>query len=524
MNANQHAALIQRGISFHNARTFLEAERCYQMVLREDPGNTDALNLMGVLAIEANRNDVALDYFRKAVKLAPKIAMYRNNLGNALCVQSELGEALLHLHKAVTLDPRYVEALCNLGKVHRMQREMETAREWLNKALAVDPQFLNARSELAEIDSEMGRFAEAVAAFESILAVDPLHVEAFCGLALARKFEKGDPWIARFEDMLRLKTLRADQLAPLHHAFAKICNDAGRYDDAFAHFTVGKKYKNAVFDADYLEAQYNLTADLFTPEFYADREGWGLPDERPVFVLGLPRSGTTLTEQILSSHNDIDGLGELLDMRKLAQKLDYGIGDAKQFLRRVTQLKKPEVRKLAATYLQAYAQSRKPHALRLVDKSPHNYELLGLIALLFPRAQIMFCQRDAMDNCVAIYMQNFSDSHGYNRSLDDLGRYWRAYRFVSQKLVQQVPLAITTVDYEATVQDPETAARRIIGGTGLPWDEACLRFYETERAVRTPSRWQVRQPIYSSSVSRWKRYERHLGPLQAQLAKIGMGA
>jgi tetratricopeptide (TPR) repeat protein len=519
MNANTHAALIQRGISFHNQRAFLEAERCYQTVLRNNPKNTDALNLMGVLAIEANRNDLALDFFRKAVKLAPQIAMYRNNLGNALSGQTDLREALPHLHKAVELDPCYLDALCNLGKAYRLLGDTDTAISWFNKALVIDQSFLRAKAGLAEVDSELGRFEEAVAAFEDILAKDPLQVEAFCGLALARKFEKDDPWIARYEDLLAIKTLRGDQLAPLHHAFAKICNDIGRYDDAFAHFTIGKKYKNAQFDPERLEQGYRHSALLFTPAFFAERAGWGLPDERPIFVVGLPRSGTTLTEQILSSHPQIEGLGELPDMRKVAQKLDYGVGDPKHFVRRVKQLKKADVRKLAQTYLQAYAQSRKPGVLRLVDKSPHNYELLGLIALLFPKAQVMFCRRDPMDNCVAIYMQNFNDSHGYNRSLQDLGRYWRAYRLVSEELVRQVPLRITQVDYETTVAEPEAAARRIVDGTGLPWDDACLRFYETERSVRTPSRWQVRQPIYSSSVGRWKRYEKHLGPLQAELAK-----
>ncbi len=524
MTAQHHTALIQRGISFHNARAFLEAERCYQTVLRDDPKNTDALNLMGVLAVEANRNDVALDYFRKAVKLAPRIAIYRNNLGNALCVNTDLDEALPHLHRAVDLDPNYPDALCNLGKVYRLRDDMDTASGWFNKALVVAPGFARARAGLAEIDSELGRFDEAIATFEDILATDPVNVEAFCGLALARKFEKNDTWIPRFENLLQLKTLRADQLAPLHHSFAKVCNDIGRFDDAFAHFTTGKTYKNTQFDAARLEEGYTTSAMLFTPGFYGERQGWGLPDERPVFVVGLPRSGTTLTEQILASHPDIAGLGELPDMRKLAQTLGYGSGPPKDFADKVRKLKKPEVQRLAETYIKAYARSNKPHAMRMVDKSPHNYELLGLIALLFPKAHVLHCRRQPMDNCVAIYMQNFNDSHGYNRSLNDLGRYWRAYRFLVDKMATQVPLAVTAVDYETTVAEPEAAARRIIQGVGMPWDDACLRFYETERAVKTPSRWQVRQPIYSSSVDRWKRYEKHLGPLQDELAKHGMGS
>lgn len=523
MRINQHAALIQRGIAFYNTRSFLEAERCFQSVLSDNPKNTDALNLMGVLAVEANRNDIALDYFRNAVKLAPHIAMYRNNLGNALSVDTELLAALPHLLKAVELDPAYPDALCNLGKVYRLLGDLVRAGEWFNKALAIEPAFLRAKAGLAEIDSEMGRFEKAIATFETILAKDPLHVEAFCGLAMARKFEKDNPWISRFEALLATKTLRPDQRAPLHHAFAKVCNDVGRYDDAFSHFTIGKTYKNAHFDPERLEQGYRLSASLFTPAFYEARKGWGLADKRPTFVVGLPRSGTTLTEQILSSHADIEGLGELPDMRKLAQKLGFGDGDPKDFIRNVKRLKKAEVRDLAGTYLKAYAQSKQTGALRIVDKSPHNYELLGLIALLFPRAHVLHCRREAMDNCVAIFMQNFNDSHGYSRSLTDLGRYWRAYRFLSERLIAQVPLQVTSVDYEATVAEPEVAARRIIAATGLPWDDACLKFYETERAVRTPSRWQVRQPIYASSVGRWKRYEQYLGPLRDALAKPEMG-
>lgn len=514
---------MRRGIAFHNARAFVEAERCYQTVLQLNPKNPDALNLMGVLAVEANQRETALDYFQRAVKIEPEIAIYRNNLGNALCFNTDFEHALVHLQKAVALDPNYLEAICNLGKVNRLLGDITTSTKWLNRALRLQPGHLTAINELAEIESELGRFDQAIQMFEGVLARDPMNVEALCGLAQARKFESGDPWIMRFEELLRQKNLRADQLAPLHHAFAKICNDLGRYDDAFVNFTIGKTYKNIRFDAGHLEETYRTLASLFTPEFFLERQGWGSKDERPVFVVGLPRSGTTLTEQILSSHGMCAGLGELPDMRRVAQQVGFGKGSPATFANEVRRLKKTDVRRLANTYLNAYVRSSKPGAARMLDKSPHNYELLGLIALLFPKAHVLFCQRNPMDNCVAIYMQNFDDSHGYNRSLSDLGRYWRAYRFLREEMVRQVPLPIALVDYESTVADPEEAARRIVKSVGLPWDDACLRFYETERAVRTPSRWQVRQPIYTSSVGRWNRYASHLGPLQIELGKAGMG-
>ena len=509
--------LVQRGIVFHNARQFVEAERCYQTVLRDNPKNTDALNLMGVLAVEANQNHLALDYFRKAVRLNPAIAMYRNNLGNALVVNSDLEEALPHLEAAARLDPRYIDALCNLGKVYRLQGAMQKAADYFNQALAIDGKSLRGQAGLAEIDSEMGRFDQAVASFEKILAQDPENVEAYCGLALAAKFEAEDPRIAGFERLLVSPKLRDDQRAPLHHAFAKICNDIGRYDEAFAHFAFGKKYKNAQFDAAHLERGYEVSCGLFTQEFYAERQGYGVADERPVFIVGLPRSGTTLTEQIVSSHHQVCGLGELPDMRKLVQSLGYGKGKPEDFAATVAALGKRQVEKLAQSYLKSYQHATKPKALRMVDKSPHNYEVLGLIALLFPNAHVLHCRRDLMDNCVAIYMQNFNDSHGYNRSLPDLGRYAKAYRSLMDYSTAALPLKLLAVDYEKNVEMPEAMARAMIAHLGLDWDDACLRFFENERVVRTPSRWQVRQPIYASSVNRWKRYEKHLGPLKVAL-------
>ena len=471
---------------------------------------------MGVLAIEAGRNTVALDYLHKAVKLSPKQAIYRNNLGNALIIASHCEEALPHLRKAVALDPGYADAWCNIGKAWRLIGDMAEAEKHFRKTLSLSPGFLRAQAGLAELDSEMGRFDEAGKAFDRILSLDPRNVETLCGLAMVRKFEAGDPVIAHFETMLRDVQLRDDERAPLHHAFAKICNDLGRYDEAVTHFTRGKELKKLKFHAELHHATYAAQKALFTPAFFVERKDFGSDDNRPVFVVGLPRSGTTLTEQILASHNAIVGLGELPDMRKIAQGLGYGSADPEVFTGRVAKLTKREAHDLAQTYCKAYKRAPKD-AQRLVDKSPHNYELLGLIALLFPKAHIINCRRDPMDNCVAIYMQNFSESHGYNKDFATLGAYFREYQGLLTHWQNVVPVPIHALDYEATVAQFEVTARALINFVGLPWDDNCLKFFESERQVRTPSRWQVRQPIYNSSVNRWKRYEKYLGPLKAEL-------
>ena len=512
----RQSALIAQGIALQNQRRFVDAERLYQSVLRENPNHPDALNLMGLLAVEANQYKVALSYVEKAVKLEPQIAMYRNNLGNTLIISTRYQDALVHLRKAVAIDPTYAEAWSNLGKASRLNGDTEQAAKYFKRALTITPGFLNAQTGLAEIASETGQFEEAQAKFKHILILDPHNLDALCGLAMVKKYASDDPLIKTYEARLAAANLRDDQRAPLHHAFAKICNDVGRYDDAVAHFARGKFYKKLSFDAELHMANYAALKQLFTPEFFAERKGHGLPDERPVFVIGMPRSGTTLTEQILASHGSVVGLGELPDMRLITQELGFGKPDPRTFTSNVAKLSAKATAKLAQRYLKSYARVY-ASTLRVIDKSPHNYELLGLIALMFPRAHIIHCTREPIDNCVAIYMQNFSESHSYNKDFETLGDYYRAYQGLMNHWKQVLPLQIHETVYEYTVAELEHQARAMINFLGLDWDENCLNYHQLDRQVRTPSRWQVRQPIYSTSVERWRRYEKHLGPLKAAL-------
>lgn len=512
----RQTALIAKGIELHNAGRFVEAERAYQTVLRENPEHPDALNLMGVLAVEASQYRIAVDYMSKAVKLAPGKAIYRNNLGNALIISSRAEEAIPHLERAVKLDPSYAEAWTNLGKAWRQIGDIEKAGKYLSRALNVAPGFLRAQIGLAEIQSEMGQFVEAKAAFSRILLLDPRNIEALCGLAGTHKFTAGEPLIENFEKMLGNPALRDDERAPLHHAYGKICNDLGRYEDAFLHFTRGKQLKKLKFHMELHRATYAAAKELFTPGFFAARRHFGVRDERPVFIVGMPRSGTTLTEQILSSHHAVAGLGELPYLRKIVGGLSFGAPDPKSFTAKVAALSADEVAGLAKAYCKAY--ERAPAgAVRMVDKSPHNYELLGLIALMFPNARIVHCRRAPLDNCVAVYLQNFNESHGYNGDLETLGIYYREYRGLMDHWRDALPIKLLDVDYESTVADYESGARALIGHIGLDWDENCLRYFESKRQVTTPSRWQVRQPIYDSSVGRWKHYEKFLGPLKSAL-------
>lgn len=515
----RQTALIQQGLGLHQQRRFPEAERCYQNVLRENPRHPDALNLMGLLAVEANRVDIAIDYLQKAAALLPDQPMYLNNLGNALVLTSRHAEALVHLRKAVRIDPRFADAWANLGKCHRQSGAIAEARRCYEKSLALDPRLLRARAGLAEAAAELGQFGEADAAFARILADDPGHVEALCGAASVRPHAAGEPLFGMIETALARPSLSRDERASLHHALAKISNDAGLHDRAFEQFKAGKALRSVPFDLAHHSAVYSAMEAELTTDFFAARCGLGVADERPVFVVGMPRSGTTLVEQVLSSHAAVEGLGELPDMRQIAVELGFGTPDPQAFPRKLASLDAADCQALAKRYLRAHERAS-PSATRLIDKSPHNYEMLGLIALLFPKAHVVHCTRDPLDCCVAVFTQNFSLSHAYNQDLATLGAYYRRYEGLMRHWATALPLPVHVQPYEVMVENFEPQARDLVSAIGLPWDAECLNYAAHERQVRTPSRWQVRQPIYTSSVGRWIRYERHLGPLKQSLGLV----
>jgi len=502
-----------------NARRFREAEHCYQLVLRDNPNHPDALNLMGVLAVEADRFSVAIDYLRKAVAINGAQAIYRNNLGNALLVNALPDEAIVHLRKAVRLDPDYAEAMCNLAGAYRTVGDAKLAREWFEKALRAEPGFVRAQVGLAELSAELGRTDEAADAFREILAVEPAHIEALCGLATTRMFEADDREIASIESLLRDRTLRSDQCAPLHHALGKIYDDLGRYEDALGQFIQAKTHLRTKFDLETHRQAYLTLRRTFSKSFFYLRPGFGLGDARPVFIVGMPRTGTTLVEQILASHPNIYGLGEVPDMRKIGQSLGFYERDPTAFAQAAEAMLGQQTRDLARRYLQVMTRAPED-AVRCTDKNPHNYEMLGLIALLFPNARVVHCRRDPMDTCVSCFMQNFNDSHGYNSDLAVLGSYYREYARLMEHWHRVLPIGMFDLDYEEMVADQEATSRRLIEFLGLEWDDACLDFFNAERAVATPSRWQVRQPVYGTSIKRWKRYEPHLGPLKEALGEL----
>jgi hypothetical protein len=294
--------------------------------------------------------------------------------------------------------------------------------------------------------------------------------------------------------------------------------DLRRPDDAWPHL-VAANASSGMFDITRYTSEQDALIRTFSGPFIHSRKGFGSPSDRPVFIVGMPRSGTSLTEQILSSHPDIVGAGELTYMHTIANQLFFSLGLREIFVDQVRAMTQPRALAFAEEYLGKIDFFSKT-AARVTDKMPHNFHLVGLIALLFPNAKIVFCRRDPLDNCFSIYSNALNEFHNYGSDLWTLGTYYRQHIRLMEHWKTVLPGQVFEMQYEDLVDDLEGKSRQMVDFIGLPWDPACLQFFQTERTVATISKWQVRQPIYKTSVARWKPYEAHLGPLKDGVAGL----
>jgi tetratricopeptide (TPR) repeat protein len=360
----------------------------------------------------------------------------------------------------------------------------------------------------------LGRFAEAAESYRKALALKPSIEEARLALIQAGFREESRVEINHLQRVLEDPDREEFQRTAAAFALGKLFDDDGDYDAAFAAFATGNRLvrssneiKGRGFDRAADDAHVRGLIAMFSPSVFQVTAGLGSPSELPVFVVGMPRSGTTLVEQILSSHSDVVGAGELDDVASIAARLAGGRKHLPLY-----EWRRSDVTREATNYVKKLGDVGVT-AWRVVDKMPGNMQWLGHIAVLFPRARVIICRRDPRDVCLSCYFQHFGDKLSWSTDLGDLAAYAQSFDRLAAHWRSALPIRMLEVQYEDLVNDLETGSRRIIDFLGLEWDPACLSFHETERTVMTASQWQVRQPLYTSSVGRWRLYRKHLGPL-----------
>jgi tetratricopeptide (TPR) repeat protein len=489
-----------------------QAKQICIAILARDPNNPDALLLAGSLARGVGDLDLALTYFKGLVALQPNSVDARLNLAAAHGEAREHEEAIKHFEHALALRPESLAALGGLAKSYTAAGKAELSLPLFAKATKLHPAHTAVRLDHADALIALGRMDDAAKLLRENIARGYRVGTSYRSLADTKKFEGEPVELAAILGHLQESELAKESEVSLHHAAGKILNDVGRYEEAVDQFQASKIVAGHGFDLDGYRRRIDTLIATFTPGLLKAKAAFGNPSEIPVFIVGMPRSGTSLTEQICASHPAVFGAGELSKLGVVVRSKGYAHSPNGSIQRSPQAVTAEEARSMSEEYL-GFIQRLAPSAARIVDKMPHNFHLVGMIALLFPNAKIIHCTRDPIDNCISCFFSTFNDVHGYNTDLRTLGLYYREYVRLMRHWNVLLPGRIHECRYEAITQDQEGESRRLIDFLGVPWDDACLRFYETERSVTTPSRWQVRQPIYQSSVKRWKKYERKIQPL-----------
>ena len=514
-------SLCRMGNELHQQGRHSEALVAYDQALALNPHYPAALHNRGVVLLVLREPARALQSFEKALSLEPAFAEALYNRANALTELKRVAEALADYDRALAVRPNYPEAFNNRGNaLQELGRPLE-ALESYDRALALRPSYADALENKAILQSEFGEVDAARQALEALIRVEPRRARAHFHLVRMKRMTRDDPQLGILERLERDRRSTGEKEAvDINFALGKAYDDIGDYERAFACFAEGNALKRAgiVYDEAKALARLQRISVAFTSEAMSACRGFGDSTAAPIFIFGMPRSGSTLIEQILSRHPDVSTRGEVDAFEEASANVVDADGGYLPLPEMFSRLTPEQLRAIAQRYLQKIKIEGEGER-RTTDKKPSNFLFAGLIHLALPRARLIHTRRDPIDTCWSCFSQRFGDG-GLPSAYDlgELGRFYRAYDSLLEHWRRVLPEgAILTVDYEDVVADLEGQTRRILAHCGLDWNDACLEFEKSRRQVRTASAGQVNQPLYRTAVGRGRNYQRFLGPLLNEL-------
>ena len=507
-----HPQLMEAAAALHENRLDI-AERILKPYLKEDPFDVRAIRMLAELAARLGRLKDSETLLRRALEIAPNFTPARANLAMVLGRLGRPAEALELLDAIFEAEPESVGHLnlkaATLGRLGDFEQALELYRQVLDRA-PNQPRVLMSYGHMLKT---IGRLDEAVAAYRKATELNPAMGEVWWSLANLKTVHFTEQDVVAMRQALGRADLKDDDRFHVEFALGKALHDLGESDDAFAHYSAGNalRRKYHPFNADHLTRLVDRSIELFTAEVL-ERPG-GSPAPDPIFIVGMPRAGSTLVEQILSSHSLVEGTSELPDMPAIAR----GRG---KYPASAVELSAEERREAGDEYLRRTAVQRRTDRPFFIDKLPNNWMFVPFIQFVLPNAKIVDARRHPLGCCMSNFRQHFARGQDFTYDLGDLGRYYSDYVRLMAHMDSIMPGRVHRVIYERMVDDTEAQIRALLDYCGLEFEPACLSFYETERAVRTPSSEQVRQPIYRGATEEWQRYETHLDPLKAALGPV----
>ena len=512
----------------NNLATFLKAanrpgealEYC-KKALELQPDFVQALFNLGTIQQESNQLHQAIDSYQKILKLKPGHAPVHNNLGTAFQNIGSLDKAIEHFKQAATLQPDLAEAHNNLGTAYKNSGQPDKALSCYQKALAINPDYADAHNNLGVVLQQSGQLDKAVVHYRKALLAKPDFAEVYAHIAAIKKYSEADADIRAMEKIFNSKKSSDRQKALIGFSLGKAFENLKQHGKSFqflkkANHLHRSSYSYSISNES---AAFNKIKTICSKEFFSAQDDLQQEESensaaRPIFILGMPRSGTTLVEQIIASHPYVFGAGELNTLFEVLNNLCRQKNSG-QFPEGLAGLDQNDFKRLGSAYLKKLAAYRSRDERYITDKMPHHFLLIGLIKKILPWAKVIHCKRDPMDTCFSIFKTFFSikNSHPYAYEMTELGHYYNLYADLMRHWSNLLPDFVYDIEYEKLVTDQEEQTRKLLSYCGLPWDDACLWFHKTRRRVATASSVQVRQPMYKDSIKLWKQHAKQLEPL-----------
>lgn len=515
--------LLQAGAALCDNRLAV-AERLLKPYLARHPTNAAAIRMLAEVAARLGRNEDAEALLARCVELAPGFAEARHNHATILYRLNRSEEALVQLDVLLAGNPRHPGyrnlKAATLGRVG----DYDGAIALYDDLLRAYPDQPKAWMSYGHSLKTVGRQADCIAAYRRAIALTPQLGEAWWSLANLKTVRFSDEDVAAMEAQLARGDISDEDRFHLRFALGKALEDAGAHEPSFVHYREGAALRRAgiEYDADETSAHAARSKAVLTGSFFAARAGWGSAAPDPIFIVGLPRAGSTLIEQILSSHSAVEGTMELPDIISIARRLGgrRRRGQPSAYPEVLETLDADACRALGEEYLERTRIQRKLGRPFFIDKMPNNFAHIGLIHLILPGARIIDARRHPLGCCFSAFKQHFARGQTFSYDLTEVGRYYADYVDLMGHWDAVLPGRVHRVVYERMIADPEAEVRRLLAHCGLPFEAGCLKFYENDRAVRTASSEQVRRPIFTEGVDQWRAYERWLGPLKAALGGV----
>ncbi len=495
-----------------------EAEKICRDILKEKPDDVNGLVLLASIASKMEQNEDSIVLLEKAVELKPKYARAWAELAESYSAIDDYGKALDAVQRVIQLQPNLPFGLMIRGSILAKMHDHKGAIKSYEEALTIEPDHIGSNMGLGNTLKTVGRYKESVAAYKKCIQIQPLFAEAYWSLANLKTYKFDASEIKQMEEILKNDQMPNSSKAYFHIALANAKEKREKYDEAWYHFETGNNFRREeeIYDSVQTQVIHDRLIEVFDKELVKSKKGKGCQSNAPILIVGLPRSGSTLIEQILASHTEVEGTKELPDLPLLTRKLTKSRPRGVQYPEAVKDMSAEELVAYGEDYLKTTKRyrSNKPF---FIDKMPNNFANIGFLKMILPNAKIINAQRNPLDSSVSSYKQLFYIGQSWSYDLFEIGEYYLEYQRMMDHWHELFPGEILDLKYEALINNQEPETKKLLKYCGLEWQDTCLEFYKTKRSINTASSEQVRQPMYTGSIDAWKNYENHIGILTKAL-------